>query len=177
MENRTKTKEQQDFTSLTIDEKLQKTSEALSESESKFKSIFDNVIDGILLADMDDKKIHDSNKAICRMLGYTREEIRNLSVEDIHPVKEMPYVAEQFEKQSKGEITLAKDIPVKRKDGSVFYADVNAAPVEISGKTYLLGIFRDITERKKTEKEIKGLAKFPEENLNPVYRVSKDGVL
>ena len=43
-------------------------------------------------------------------------------------------------------------MPVKRKDGSVFYADVNSTPVEMSGKRYLLGVFRDITERKQAEK-------------------------
>jgi PAS domain S-box-containing protein len=58
---------------------------------------------------------------------------------------------EQFEKQAKGEIKLAKDIPVKRKDGTVFYADVNSAPVRLGGKTYLMGLFRDISERRQAE--------------------------
>ena len=47
----------------------------------------------------------------------------------------------------------------------------------VNGKTYLVGVGLDITERKKFEKEIASLAKFPEEDTNPVYRVSKDGVL
>jgi len=52
-------------------------------------------------------------------------------------------------------ILLATDIPVKRKDGSVFIADVNAAPIQLRGKTYLMGIFRDVTGRKKVEKELR----------------------
>jgi len=42
---------------------------------------------------------------------------------------------------------------------------------------YMTGAVINITERKKMEEEIRNLAKFPEENLNPVYRTSKDGVL
>ncbi|MBN1384343.1 MAG: PAS domain S-box protein [Elusimicrobia bacterium] len=127
--------------------------ESLKESEERFRSIFDNVTDGILLADLKSKKFYTGNNMICRMLGYNLEEIKELGVNDIHPEKDLPYVVEQFQKQARGKIVLAKDIPVKRKDGSVFYADVNSSPVVLKGEQYLLGIFRDITERKKAEDE------------------------
>lgn len=132
-----------------------RTEEEIKKSEQKFKAIFDNAIDGILLADMETKKFYDGNKMICQMLGYSLEEIKTLGVFDIHPEKDLPHVIEQFEKQARKEITLAKDIPLKRKDGSVFYADINSAPVTLSGKAYLMGIFRDITERKKSGEELK----------------------
>ncbi len=120
-------------------------------AEEMFKSIFDNALDGILLADIVTRKFLIGNMMMCEMLGYGEEEINNISVEDIHLENDLPYVMEQFEKQARKEIQLAKDIPVKRKDGSIFYADVNASAVTIGGKTYLLGIFRDITERKRAE--------------------------
>ncbi|MGB2630631.1 MAG: PAS domain-containing protein [Candidatus Omnitrophota bacterium] len=120
----------------------------LKESEEKFRTIFNNANDGILLADLESKKIYTGNSMISHMLGYNQEEMKNLSVSDIHPEESLPYVMDQFEKQVRKEIAVAKDIPMKRKDGSVFYADVNSKPMTLAGKTYLLGMFRDITERK-----------------------------
>jgi len=61
-----------------------------------------------------------ANKAFCRALGYRPEEVRNLTAADIHPEEYLPYVREQFARQMSGEITLGKDIPVKRKNGSIF---------------------------------------------------------
>jgi|GEM_PF-2411021 len=128
--------------------------EARKESEQRFKVIFDNAIDGMLLADMENRKFFLGNAAICRMLGYGPEEIKGMGVMDIHPKEDLPYVIEQFQKQARKEITLAENLPVLRKDGSIFYADINSAPVELSGKQYMLGIFRDITERRRAEEEI-----------------------
>jgi len=125
--------------------------EALKESEERFRAIFDNANDVMLLAGVETKKFYTGNNTACQMLGYSLEEIKKLGVTDIHPKRDLPYVLGQFERQARREIGVAKDIPVKRKDGSVFYADVNSSLVTLTGRTYLLGIFRDITERKKIE--------------------------
>jgi PAS domain S-box-containing protein len=73
---------------------------------------------------------------------------------DIHPEKDIAYVIEQFEQQAKGLISLAKDMPVIRKNGSIFYVDINSAIITIAGKQYITRFFRDITERKQTEAEL-----------------------
>ena len=125
------------------------------ESERIFRTIFENAADGILLADVENKKFYMGNNIICQMLSIDKKEINDLGVMDIHPEQDLPYVMEQFDKQTRGEITLAKDIPVKRKDGSVLFADVNAFPIKLDGKTYLMGIFRDVSERKQVEKELR----------------------
>ena len=132
-----------------------KDQEALIESEERFRAVFDNAIDGILLADVENKKFHSGNNTICRMLGYSEKEITKLGVKDIHPEADLPFVAQVFERQARKETKTAKDIPIKRKDGSVFYADINAFPITLAGKTYLVGIFRDVTERKHAEEVLR----------------------
>jgi PAS domain S-box-containing protein/putative nucleotidyltransferase with HDIG domain len=126
----------------------------IRESEAKFKTIFDGTTDGILLADMETKKFYLGNEAICRMLGYKSNELASLSVMEIHPQEALAHVLKQFELQSQGKITLSKDLPVKRKDGSIFYADVNAKPVKLGGKEYLAKMFHDTTERKRAEEQL-----------------------
>ncbi len=130
---------------------IRRHGEKYRESEEKFRVIFESATDGILLADLDNKMFVMGNETIAQMLGYTAEEIAGLGVMDIHPAADLSFVIEQFEKQAKGEISVAVDTPVKRKDGSVFYADINSTPILLDGKKCLLGIFRDVTERKKTE--------------------------
>lgn len=125
-----------------------------NKSRQTLSTIFDSAGDGILLADIPSNQFAKANKAVCNMLGYSEDEMLNLFVDDIHPAESLDYVRDQFERQLKGEISLAEGIPVKRKDGTVFPADVSSAPLELDGRPHLLGIFRDITERKKAEAEI-----------------------
>jgi len=147
--------------------------ELLLAKEEEFRAIFDNAVDGILIADIESKKFYMGNNAICRMLGYSPQEIKDLGVMDIHPEKDIPYVISQFERQLKGGIHLAEDIPVKRKDGSVFYADVNAATITIAGKAYLIGFFRDITNRKQAE----DLLRTSEEKYRSLFLSSRDAIM
>lgn len=132
--------------------------EELQKSEKRFRTIFDCANDGILMADIETKKFHMGNNKICQMLEYTYEELKELSVMDIHPMKDIPYILELFEQKAKGESTGLVNVPVKRKDGSVFYVDINTSLIAFSGKTYLMGIFRDVTERRQTEEKIHHLA-------------------
>ena len=139
---------------------LGRLQESLNTSEEKLRVIFDNATDGILLADVERKRFHTANAAACEMLRCDPEEITELGVADIHPQESLPDVVKEFEKQARGEITLARDIPVRRSDGSVFYADVNSAPVRLGRRTYLMGIFRDVTERRRTEQIIRRQAHY-----------------
>ncbi|MCK9420103.1 MAG: PAS domain S-box protein [Nitrospirae bacterium] len=142
--------------------------EKIRESEEKFKNVFDTANDGILIADVETNRFMMGNRTICRMLAYDEQEIKNLSVRDIHPEKDIPYVIEQFNKQAKKELQIAKDIPVIRKDGSLFYADVNSSVITLGDRTYLLGIFRDITEKKKAEEALRESEEFIKNILESV---------
>lgn len=137
---------------ITNRKKLEKEIE--ENSEEKFRIIFENTNDGMVLAETESKKFVVVNPAMCKMLGYTQNEMIKLCVSDIHPQESLAHVFEQFEKQEKGELKIAKDLPVKRKDGSIFYADVSASPVMVGNKHYLLGIFRDVTDHMEWEEKV-----------------------
>ncbi len=128
---------------------------ALRESEDKFRSIFEEANDGIMIGDMATMRHIEANKAICGMLGYSREELVGQTVDAIHPEDALPFVREIFAKQGRGEISLAPEVPMLRKDGSVFYADINSTSVTFGGKQCLIGNFRDITERMQAEEKLR----------------------
>jgi PAS domain S-box-containing protein len=127
---------------------------ALVASEEKFKAIFNGAGDGILVLDPESGKILIGNTAFCQMLGYRDGELSYLVIQDLHTEEDLPYVMEQFSKHQNSKITISKNIPVKRKNGTVFYADINSTHITIAGRHYFTGFFRDISEQKVMEKAL-----------------------
>ncbi len=122
--------------------------EALRESEARYKALFAGAPEGMLVADLQTKQFRHANPAMCRMFGYTEEEFLRIGVADIHPKESLDYVLAEFEAQARGEKLLSADLPCQRKDGSLFYADVNAIMVVLDGRKCNVGFFTDVTERK-----------------------------
>ncbi|MBD3237799.1 MAG: PAS domain S-box protein [Candidatus Eisenbacteria bacterium] len=125
--------------------------EALRDSQERFRTIFHSAIDGIAITDPATQRFCSVNAAICRMTRYTQAELCGLHLRDLHPQEDLRQLRATFMQQLSGESSLARGIRVRRKDGSTFYADINSAPMVLGGKTYLMGLFRDVTEQRKTE--------------------------
>ncbi|MDD2734141.1 MAG: PAS domain S-box protein [Desulfuromonadaceae bacterium] len=129
--------------------------ERQQKTDDLYKIIFDNALIGIVLADAGTKRLLMGNRVLCSKLGYSENELQNLCISDIHPKQDLPYVMDVIEKQSRNEVENARDVPVKRKDGSIFYADIRSTPLMISGKPCLLGIFKDVAERRRSEQMLR----------------------
>ncbi len=127
---------------------------SLRESEERYKNLFKANIDGILIVDVTTKKFRYANPAICRMLGYSEEELMRMGVADIHPKESLEQVSTEFEAQISG-AKITADLPCVRKDGQIISVSINAGTVMIDQTEYLMGIFRDITDRKKSDEALK----------------------
>ncbi len=130
---------------------LDDTKGAVESTAVTLPMVFENISDGIIVADAETKRFVSVNPAICRMLGYDEAEMLELSVADIHPPTDLPKVIDAFKALSSGDTKQVVDIPMLCKDGRVFYADVHSSSVELAGETFLLGTFHDVTQRKRVE--------------------------
>ncbi len=125
--------------------------DALRQSRDQLKAVYDGMSDGLLIADIETKRFVRANASICRMLGYSKEELLTLSVRDIHPEADLPFVVEQFQALAEGKILVSENVPVLRKDGSVFHAAVSSSLADYDNRHCVAGFFRDSTERKHAE--------------------------
>jgi PAS domain S-box-containing protein len=121
---------------------------ALLESEKKFSTIIETASEGIIIANITDYKLIYCNSMICTMLGYSEEELLQKTVNDIHPEKSILAIIPHFKALAHGRIKMVPAVPLLRKDGTVFYANISASTITIEGTDYLAGFFTDITERK-----------------------------
>jgi PAS domain S-box-containing protein len=131
------------------------TEDGLKEAEQKFRTIFNTASDGILAARIADKKVMAVNRKMCEWLGYSEDELLKKRILDIHPENTHPYIMDQFQKLAAQEIATAYNIPLLKKDKSVFFTDIAAAPITLNDQPCLMGIFRDVTKRRQIEQQLR----------------------
>jgi PAS domain S-box-containing protein len=126
----------------------------LRESEWRYRALFENSTEAIVVLDQDTKRFVDANDQATEFLGYSREELLQMSVPDIHPKDKLNEIMEIFNKFSAGKEVLAREIPIQHKDGSIKYVDISRGHVTVEGKSLLAGYFRDVTSQKKAKEEL-----------------------
>jgi PAS domain S-box-containing protein len=127
--------------------------ELLLKSERRFRSIMDQAADGILVHDIRGRLL-DANQQACQTLGYTKEELVRLDIADIDPEAITSGKGQLWDKIAKGQRFIFESRQ-RRKDGSMFPVEVTLGPIEAGGETLVLGIVRDITQRKQAEEALR----------------------
>jgi PAS domain S-box-containing protein len=136
----------------------------LKESESLYRSLIENSLDGVVLTQ--DFKFLLVNPVFLEMMRYTDEELKEIEPTSILAPEDKDRVMEYHRKRLSGEAKAQTyQATFVRKDGSRFIAELNSSSVVVNGKTGSLVTMRDITERVRIEKELK-VAKEELELLN-----------
>jgi PAS domain S-box-containing protein len=144
--------------------------EARRASEGRYRTLFQYAPDGILIADSQSYYL-DANVTICRMLGYTRDDLIGMHGSDIVAPEEIRNIEPALE-LIKAKTDYNREWRFRRQDGSVFTAEVIATLMPDGN---LLAMIRDVTERKRAEAEIQDqlneLQRWHEAMLNREDRI------
>ena len=150
----------------------------LAGSEKRFRELFNHSRDGFVVVDEEGKFI-DANEAFCEMLGYTMDELRGMEdFYEITPPEWREWEREQIWKKKllqQGYSGIYEKEYI-RKDGSTFPVELQSFTVyDDSGNiSYLWGVARDITERKKAEEELQKKSEAMEASMEGIALLNSD---
>lgn len=143
--------------SIAQDITIRKTAEEkLSKSEQKLSAILSHAAIGIDLVDAE-ATIFFANDHMANMLGYSKEELIGLKINDITHPDDSDLSHEYLNKLSQGEVGQYRiEKRYQRKDGSEFWADLSVRPMfDAAGSiSHVIGVILDINEKKQFEKKL-----------------------
>ncbi|WP_319239346.1 PAS domain S-box protein [uncultured Propionivibrio sp.] len=147
--------------------------QVMRDNHALTQAVLDQAPDAIELTDPKTMRFLEANAASCRMLGYTREEHLAQTVGDVQVVfspDEM--IAAQQQIITKGMASF--ETRHRRKDGSLFDVRVTVRSLKLHDRDYFLAIWRDISEERRAQAELRKLSLVVEQSPNPVVIADLD---
>jgi two-component system sensor histidine kinase AtoS len=136
---------------------LQATMRAIEESEKRYRLLFESAVDAIFILDAEGPRpgrILEANHAAASMHGYSVEELTGMTMQNLDGPDGAAAVPGRIDCILRGE-WLKFEIDHRRKDGTIFPVEVTCGLLETGGHKFVLALDRDISERKRAEKELK----------------------
>jgi PAS domain S-box-containing protein len=157
--------------------------EKIRESETKYRLLSDNISDIIWVLDLSKSRFSYVSPSIKHILGYTSEEFTQLRPESIFPPQSLKYAkalireALETDKEPTADPLRSRTVELKQycKDGTIIWIEVTAKFIRNNAHrpVSILGVSRDITERKTAEIEKKKL----ETKLQQAHKMEAVGTL
>jgi PAS domain S-box-containing protein len=126
-------------------------------SEEKFRTLFDEAMDAIVVADAQTGLMIDCNRAATELVGRSKSELIGEHQRILHPPQDITEagLSRTFEQHIKEKAGQVLETQVITKTGEIREVAIKASPIEVGGKKVLQGIFRDITENKQAEEALR----------------------
>ncbi len=158
----------------TLNEELQSNMRQLKESEEKFNKAFQASPAGIILTRLSDQKFVDANEAICSMLGYTYDEIIGRTSIDLGLIAEPALRQDILGQMQRTGSAKNIEMVILNKTKEEINTIQSMSTVSLYGKTHIINIIYDITEKKTAEKRILQLNKELGQNVEQLKNLNKE---
>jgi len=129
--------------------------EELMASVAKFKALFDSAGTAIFIADAATGEIIDCNSKAQELIGRTHEEILGLNQTQLHPAEMAAERHEAFARNAREGKAANFETVVQHRDGRRIPVIINAVKLTINGQEVMVGLFLDITERRRAEEALR----------------------
>lgn len=131
-----------------------KVEDSAEASEHRYHTLMNAANDAILIGDPESGLFVDANEKAIELLGRTHDIISRMPIGELFPAKNRDRSLALFEAHVfKGE-SLNDGITVARQDGTTVAVDLSASLIDVDGREYIQGIFRDATERHRYEDQL-----------------------
>ena len=139
----------------------------LRASEQRFHNLFMGAPDGMYLVDLQGTFL-DINAAAEEISGYRRDDLigRTFFERDLLEPQELATAASNLLRSAQGEATGPDDFLLRRKDGTTVPIEIRTIPLQVGKQVEILGIARDISQRKEVEKQLKEWSQLLEATLS-----------
>jgi PAS domain S-box-containing protein len=126
----------------------------LRESEELYRSVVEQAAENIFLIDADTKRVIQANATLHHSLGYSTEELRELTLYDIvaHDHEDIERNLRKILEERRRSIGERQ---YRRKDGSVIDVEVNAGAISYGGREVVCVVAHDVTNRKMAEEALR----------------------
>lgn len=132
-----------------------RANEQLRQTKEALQTIYDGMVDGLVIADSENRHILHVNAALCGLLGYTEAELCKMRIENLHPPEEIPRVLKMYEKILQGKVDSLHGLVCLHKDGSIHHVDIVARLIRYDDKICVIGFLRDAKERMMADERLR----------------------
>lgn len=131
--------------------------EALRESEARFRTLFERLADAVFIVEFDGT-ILEANPAAVKQTGYAMEELVGQNIMgDLAADEPAVTYATAIDALKSGETVFFEE-EKRRKDGTRYWTGCAVSPIEIAGRSLVLSVNRDITDRRHAEEKLRYLS-------------------
>jgi PAS domain S-box-containing protein len=151
--------------------------QALHDSETRYRRLFETAQDGILILDAYTGQIVEVNPFLVALLGFSREQFLGKKIWEIGLFRDIVANIDNFEELQRQEYIRYEDLPLKTSDGQRIAVEFVSNVYTVNNKKVIQCSIRDITERKLVEEERARLAAIVEYSEDAIIGKTLDGIM